>query len=121
MSRSQMRRQNILESEKTKMYIRTSHWRCKAQYAEESVELFEDLVFRTMENEPDCLAMQLMGEGESRIAVTVFSSESAYRAWKRRTAHIQGITDAFAHMYIDGEPPRPFDYPILASRIFQRR
>lgn len=103
------------------MYIRTSHWRCKAEFAKESVELFEDLVFEIMENEPDCLAMQLMGEGESRIAVTVFSSESAYRAWKRRTADIQGITDAFAYMYVDGEPPRPFDYPILASRVFQRR
>ena len=102
------------------MYVRTSHWRCKPEFAEESARLFRELVFRTMESEPDCLAMQLMGEGEARIAVTVFSSEARYRAWKARTADIEGITDAFAHMYVDDEPPRPFDYPILASRVYQR-
>ena len=102
------------------MYVRTSHWRCKPEFAEESARLFKELVFRVMEHEPDCLAMQLMGEGEARIAVTVFSSEEAYRAWKRRTTDIRDITDAFSHMYVDDEAPRPFDYPLLASRIYKR-
>ena len=103
------------------MYVRTSHWRCKPEFAEESVRLFRHLVFETMESEPDCLAMQLLGEGEARVAVTVFSSEESYRAWKRRTAEIERITDAFAHMYVDGERPTPFDYPILASKVYERR
>ena len=102
------------------MYVRTSHWKCKAEFEEESIRLFEKLVFKTMESEPDCLAMQLMGEGQDRIAVTVFSSEEAYRSWKKRTGDIKGITDAFAHMYLDGVPPRPFDYMLLASKIYDR-
>ncbi|MDE0208847.1 MAG: antibiotic biosynthesis monooxygenase [Boseongicola sp.] len=102
------------------MYVRTSHWRCKPEFADESVKLFRSLVFETMESEPDCLAMQLMGEGEARIAVTVFSSEDAYLAWKARTADLKGITDAFAYMYVDGEAPKPFDYPLLASRVYDR-
>ena len=103
------------------MYVRTSHWRCRPEFAEDSVHLFRQLVFKAMESEPDCLAMQLMGEGEARIAVTVFSSEETYRAWKRRTADIEHITDAFAHMYVDGERPKPFDYPMLASKVYERR
>ena len=103
------------------MYVRTSHWRCKPEFAEASVRLFRQLVFETMESEPDCVAMQLLGEGEARIAVTVFSSEEAYRAWKVRTANIERITDAFAHMYVDDERPTPFDYPILASKVYERR
>ncbi len=102
------------------MYVRTSHWKCKAEFEEESIRLFEKLVFKTMESEPDCLAMQLMGEGQDRIAVTVFSSEEAYRSWKKRTGDIKGITDAFAHMYLDGVPPRPYDYMLLASKIYDR-
>jgi len=102
------------------MYIRTSHWRCKPEFEQESVRLFEELVLPTMENEPNCLAMQLMGEGEARIAVTVFSSEDAYNSWKRSTATIRKVTDAFAEMYIDGERPRPFDYPLLVSHVFDR-
>lgn len=85
------------------------------------MRLFRHLVFKTMESEPDCLAMQLLGEGEARVAVTVFSSEESYRAWIRRTADIERITDAFAHMYVDGERPMPFDYPILASKVYERR
>ena len=102
------------------MYVRTSHWRCKPEFSEESARLFKELVFRTMEGEPHCLAVQLMGEDEARIAVTVFSSEKAYREWKERTDDIRGIIDAFAHMFVDDEPPRPFDYPLLASCVYER-
>ena len=100
------------------MYIRTAHWKCKPECSEESIELFRTLVLQTVEKDPDCIGIQLMGEGTNRIAVTIFRSEAEYRNWKRRTKNLKGITDAFAHMYIDDEPPVPFDYPILVSRIF---
>ena len=101
------------------MYIRTAHWKCKPECSDEAMELFRTLVLSTMEKEPDCIGMQLMGEGNNRIAVSIFRSEAAYRDWKTRTKDLKGITDAFAHMYIDDEAPVPFDYPILVSRIFE--
>ena len=101
------------------MYIRTSHWKCKPECHEESVTLFRSLVLSTMEDEPDCIGMQLMGEGDDRIAVSIFRSEAAYLDWKARTEHLKGITDAFAHMYVGDQPPVPFDYPILVSGIFR--
>ena len=97
------------------MFVRMSHWNCRAECWGEDRSLFESGAVPIMQRQPGFVRAMLLGRPGTvhRIAFTVWKSESAYRDFVA-SADLQVITDMFAHMYIEGAVPEPVEYEIRA-------
>ena len=100
------------------MFVRTSHWTCKAELAGAALELFRTKAAPILRRQPGLLWAQLQGEPGSnrRIAVTVWESEAAHQECIR-SGGMAEITALFAHMYAEGIPPLGYAWPALHEEI----
>ena len=98
------------------MFIRMAHWNCKRECWDEARTLFETGAVPIMCGHAGFIGARLLGEpgDTARIAFTMWQDEARYRRFVN-SPDLQKITEMFAHMYVNGEPPRARDYVVLAS------
>ncbi len=102
------------------MFVRTSHWTCKAEFTGAALELFRGKTAAILRRQPGLLWAQLQGEPGSnrRIAVTVWESEAAHQECIR-SGGMAEITALFAHMYVEGIPPQGYAWPALHEEVIR--
>lgn len=98
------------------MFVRMAHWHCKPDCHDEALDKFRNGALPILRRQPGFLRAQLLGSaGESaRIAYTCWDSEANYRDFAASET-LGEITEMFAHMYIDGVPPKAVDWPVLCQ------
>ena len=99
------------------MYVRICTWECDLQKADEAVEMFRRDIIPAMKRHPECIGMQMMGDGTHRVTLSIFKSEQDYRAFLDKKTEFGGYMDKFAETYVEGSWPTILDYPILISSV----
>ena len=102
------------------MFVRTSHWTCKPEYTAAALDLYRTKAVPILRRQPGLLWTQLQGEPGSnrRIAVTVWDSEAAHEDCIQ-SGGMAEITGLFAHMYVEGIPPKGYAWPALHEEIIR--
>ena len=102
------------------MFVRTSHWTCKPEFVGAALDLYRTKAVPILRRQPGLLWTQLQGEPGSnrRIAVTVWDSEAAHEECIR-SGGMAEITKLFAHMYVEGVPPKGYAWPALHEELIR--
>lgn len=98
------------------MIVRMAHWNCRQDCWGEDCELFDVGAVPIMQRHDGFIRAMLLGPpGETaRIAFTVWSDPAAYRQFTE-SPDLAKITGMFAHMYVDGAPPRAQEFVVRAQ------
>ncbi|MDE2791730.1 MAG: antibiotic biosynthesis monooxygenase [Paracoccaceae bacterium] len=99
------------------MYVRIAHWSCDPDHWNADADLFENGAVPILRKYHGFVRAMLLGEdsGARRIALTVWESADAYRAFVA-SPDLERITAMFAHMYVDGKRPGPVhEYVVRAQ------
>jgi heme-degrading monooxygenase HmoA len=102
------------------MFVRTAHWSCKPELQDIALATFRNGALPILRRQPGLLWAQLQAEPGTnrRIAVTVWESQAAHDACVDNGAMAE-ITRLFAHMYVDGVPPRGYAWPALHEEVLR--
>lgn len=98
------------------MFVRMAHWKCKPDCWGEDQALFESGAVPIMQGHAGFVRAMLLGrpDGVERIAFTVWQDRAAYDRFCA-SPDLARITEMFAHMYVEGEHPKPDEFTVRAQ------
>lgn len=98
------------------MLVRMAHWKCRPDCWGEDHALFEGGAVPIMQGHAGFVRAMLLGRPDAveRIAFTVWQDRAAYERFCA-SPDLARITEMFAHMYVEGEHPKPDEFIVRAQ------
>lgn len=98
------------------MIIRMTKWKSKPGLDEESKQIWKDAVRPVWYRQPGLVRAHLLYDANTleRMTFSVWETEEDYEAFKK-SADLQYVIDAYAHIYAPNTSTEPRDWGILSE------